>query len=331
MILRGACIILLAAFIWGIGNAVTGYTAYEYLSSGSLLPAVDIAFANTLGGLLFLTAVFLIRLIPSIFAKGSVTQLLSWRALVTPRTVASSVLKGLNTCLYVFSTTHIVATQSLVLESTYIVWSLLLSAVSLGRVVNWRFSAPMVALLWLGVLLVSGEGLGQMRTTQDSLGAVFGICAGLSYAGFLFTWSKVTSELSDLRSQLMGTAVMLFGSLLTIATLSTIFVILARKQMWMPFENIAGSDALLQTVNGLFVVGVVYLLVTIGMQKLKGVQEGAGFLAALGLSFSIPFTLLPEFAIGKFVPAGLQLLGLLLFLVAFVSISSHLSGKRIPG
>jgi hypothetical protein len=54
--IRGFIILLIAALVWGIGNAVTGFTAAKYIHSRSLLPAIDISLANTAGEIILLLA-----------------------------------------------------------------------------------------------------------------------------------------------------------------------------------------------------------------------------------------------------------------------------------
>ncbi|MBI1805104.1 MAG: hypothetical protein HY033_10180 [Ignavibacteriae bacterium] len=323
MIIRGAFIILFASFVWGIGNAVTGLTAREYLSSGSLFPAVDIALSNTFGGLFFLIVISFLRnwIYTSPAIKENNQKLVSLKK----GAILAGTLKGANTCFFVFSTTFIFATQSLILESTYIVWSLLLAITFLPGKVPLIPTILKTLLLCLGVILVSGQTNLQFSSGYQMFGSIFGILAGLSYAFFLFFWSSVTENLTDLKSQLRSTSILLIISLLTIILLTEVFSIFILRRWWIPLTNLRFLDVFLQVTNGAFVVGFVYLLVTIGMTKLKKVPEGAGFVAATCLSFSIPFTLLPEFAFGKFLPSGSQFAGIFLFMFGFVLMSTGLS------
>lgn len=326
-LIRGALIILCAALVWGIGNAVTGLTAQKYLSSGSLFPAIDIALANTLGGLLFLTVALIIKNVifkPSVVRDDSQISARLWLRYFNKQSLLSGALKGANTCLFVFSTTYIVATQSLIFESTYIVWSLLLSIIFLRRKVPLMPTVLKTSLLFLGVILISGQTSLQL-SSKHILGSVFGLCAGLSYAFFLFFWSRVTEKLNNLKSQIISTSHLLIISSLTIMLLTEIISVTFLQIWWIPFTNLKYSDIILQVINGAFVVGLTYLLITIGMTNLKNAREGASFVAALCLSFSIPFTLLPEFIVGKFVPVELQFVGIFFFMVGFVLMNASLS------
>ncbi len=331
MVIRGSLVILCAAFVWGIGNFVTGFTAHKYLSSGSLFPAVDIALANTLGGLVFLIVAFYIRHTisePSAVEDDNQNSPRLWLCYLNKQLLFSGALKGVNTSLFVFSATYVVATQALVLESTYIVWSLLLAIFFLTHKVPLIPSVLKALLLFLGVILVSGQTSLQLSSEYHLLGSAFGIAAGLSYAFFLFSWSRVTENLVDLKSQLLSTRLLLIISLVTIMLLTEILSVILLRMWWIPFTNLKYPDIVLQVVNGAFVMGLVYLLITIGMTYLKNAQEGASFIAALGLSFSIPFTLLPEFIVGKFIPTGLQFGGILLFMIGYVVMSVSLSDTQ---
>lgn len=325
--LRGFLIILVAAFVWGIGNAVTGLTAAKYLLSGSLLPAIDISLANTIGGLLFLLSVLLIR---DLFggqhaAHGQCDTSFSY----FNQTLLAGALKGVNTCCFVFSTTYIVATQSLVFESTYILWSVLFSIIYFRRRVPLKSTIGRAVLLGLGALLVSDTS--HFSQHANLLGQAFGICAGLSYAGFLFVWAFVTDHLVSFRSKLASTLRLLANSALTIACVTEVITLTVDRRLWIPFTYAAPLDLVLQIANGVFVIGVVYTLVTMGMADLKGSREGAGVIAAFCLSFSIPFTLLPEFIVGKFIPTPLQFVGAALFMIGFVLVSATMAGSQETG
>lgn len=328
MIVRGALIILIAAFVWGMGNFVTGFTAQKYLSSGSLYPAVDIALANTLGGLIFLAIILIFRkAIVKFSSNKDETQSFQriWIKNLNKQSILSGALKGANTCLFVFSTTFIAATQSLIFESTYIIWSFLLSFLFLLKRVPLLSTVFNSILLFIGVIFVSGQTSVNISTGTQSLGFVFGIAAGLSYALYLFFWSQVTDKLNDFESRALSTTLLLTISLLTIILMTETISYLFLRSIWIPFTNLDNPDIVLQVTNGIFVIGLVYLLITIGMSYLRNAPEGASLITALGLSFSIPFTLIPEFVIGKFVPTGLQLVGVFLFMFGFVSISVSLS------
>jgi drug/metabolite transporter (DMT)-like permease len=327
--LRGAAAIFAASLVAGIGNAVTGITAHQYLSSGSLLPGVDIALANTVGGLSFVVVAIFARMLivdPWWRRVGSISPRIGL-LFRNKRSLLGGAFKGANTCLFVFSTIYIVATQSLVLESTYVVWSLILGVVFLERRASSVSASLKVLILFAGVLLVSGQA--EMKfSAVSSTGAVFGLLAGLSFALYLFSWSFVTKDLNNLGSKLVATCFLLSISTLTIIVFSEALSLALLGLWWVPFANLRPSDAALQTLNGAFVIGAVYVLVTIGMSLLRNSREGASFIASAILSFSIPFTLLSEFVIGKFSPTSLELVGALLFMIGFILVSANLSQPR---
>ncbi len=328
--LRGAAVLLAASLVAGVGNAVTGFTAHEYVSSGSLLPGVDIALANTIGGLTFVVgAIFARMLIVHRSRKGVERTSSSARLLLRDRrSLLGGAFKGANTCLFVFSTVYIVATQSLVFESTFVIWSLILGVVFLGRKTSSISAGLKTLILFAGVLLVSGQAEMKLGFTISPTGALFGLLAGVSFALYLFSWSFVTKNLASLGSKLAATCVLLSISTLTIMVFSEALSLAILGLWWVPFASLRPSDVALQTLNGVFVIGVVYILITLGMNLLRNSQEGASFIASAILSFMIPLTLVSEFVIGKFYPTTLELVGMLLFMIGFILISANLSQPR---
>ncbi len=326
-LIRGIATIMLAALFWGIGNTITGLTAQQYRASSSLLAAVDIALANIAGGLSFVTVSLFIKAIivgsPASRSDGKESMRLRpyYR---NKHALLAGAMKGVNTSLFVSSTIYIVATQSLVFESIYIFWSLLLGIAFFTRRTPLVSTVLKAFLLFSGVILVSGYNSLQLASENLMAGAIFGILAGLTYAFYLFFWSFITKDLESLTSQLASTFVLLAISLVSILALSEVVSVTFLHNWWIPFANLKLWDIVLQTLNGVLVIGIVYLLITIGMSNLKKTREGANFIAAICLSFSIPFTLLAEFVIGKFTPTVVQLVGIALFVVGFILLSVSL-------
>jgi drug/metabolite transporter (DMT)-like permease len=328
---KGAATILFAALFAGIGNAIIGLTAHEYLSSGSILPAIDITLANTLGGLAFVGSTVLVRAAafgrPVLSGDGENSPRLS-ALLWKKHTLLGGGFKGANTILFVLSTVYIVATQSLIFESTYVIWSLIIGVTLLKRRTSAAPAVLKALLLFIGVILVSGQTSLSVGTAYSALGAIFGLFAGLSFAFYLYPWSLLTRDLESFGSKLAATGLLLTISTITICILSELLSFAILGNVWTPFVSLKFSDTVLQFFNGALVIGAVYLLVTSGMRALRDTREGSNFVAAICLSFMIPFTLLTEFVIGKFLPSALQLTGVSLFIVGFILISARLSETR---
>lgn len=311
----------LAALVWGLGNALTGLTAAKYVSSHSLLPGIDISLANTVGGVLLLVGVHILRRMRA----QRRTEPTPHRSPAdrTGRAIMAGLLKGLNTCCFVFAATYLVATRALVLESTYVVWSVILGAASIKHTSSPVLMVSRALLLSVGAFLVSDS---RADPGQGNLiGPLFGLLAGISYAGFLYVWSSIADDLSTFDSQVSHTLHLLTVSLLTIFAVTGTSVGLFRSQWWVPFTHISGSDTALQTFNGTCVVGIVYLLITIGMRRIGKAGGSSGAVAAFCLSLSIPFTLLTEMLLGRVSPTSVQLFGLVLFMVCFVSLKGSLA------
>lgn len=308
--------LLSGALLWGLGNALTGFTAAKYAAHDSLLPAIDIALANTIGGLSFLW------LIEVALYRKVVAQ----KGLRTTDVGLAGFFKGLNTCLFVFSATYSAATKSLIFESTYVVWSVIFSFWFLKKRVRPAAATIRAGCLLTGVFLLASDGL----RLELSRGVFWGLSAGFTYAAFLAVWSHVTDRLSTPRQSVQATTRLLLFSLATILIVSFVLALIVRRAIWIPFAALAVGDTVLQTVNGALVVGLVYLIVTSGMAALRTAGESSSVIASVCLVFSIPFTLLPEYIVGKFLPTSEQLVGMALFCVAFVLLSIELSRASRP-
>jgi len=327
-IVQGTGILLLASVFWGLGNALVGLTAQKYLVSGSSFPAIDIALANTLGGVFFITIWHIIKA----KSTNSTNESLSIKQTIShyfhnKKALFGGALKGANTSLFVLSATYIMATQAVVFESTYIVWSLIFAIIFYMRKVPIVSSVLKAALIFTGVILVSGQTTWHITSEYFSFGAIFGLLAGVTYASYLLFWSFVSKDLGDPESQCVSTIFLLLIAFVTIIVFSEIVGLVLLHKLRVPFSSLEFGDMLLQFFNGVMVMGIVYLLVTIGMNKVKRAREGANYIAAICLSFSIPFTLFIEFLVGKFMPTWLQLIGLLFFMIGFILMSITLSNN----
>jgi hypothetical protein len=314
----GIGIIFLAAFVWGIGNAVAGITAHKYLGADSIMPGIDIALANTVGGITFLLASSLA------LTKDSSESAVQVSPLPRGRTWIAGAMKGLNTCLFVLAVTHIPATDALVLESSYVLLSPLL-AMLVGRKHVGLEAWATALLLLVGILLV--QGVGGHGEKVDSTGVAYGLAAGLSYALFLFAWAPATARLRDAAAQVKATLALLSVALVTLLIGGELASLIGQRSVWVPFGQLSAVDTIVQLVNGVFVVGVVYLLITIGLQRLQATGRTANVAASLGLAFAVPFTLLAELVADRIAPTALQLLGVVVFMVGFVILRANAEEK----
>lgn len=326
-IVQGTGILLLASVFWGLGNALVGLTAQKYLVSG-LFPAIDIALSNTLGGIFFITMWHILK----IKSTNSTKENFSIKRSINhyfhnKKALLGGALKGANSALFVLSATYIMATQAVVFESTYIVWSLIFTIIFYMRKVPAVSSVLKVVLLFTGIIFVSGQTTWHITSEYFYFGAIFGLLAGVTYASYLLFWSFVSKDLENPESQRVSTIFLLSIAFVTIIVLSEIVGLVLLHKLRVPFSSLEFGDMLLQFFNGVMVMGIVYLLVTIGMNKVKRAREGANYIAAICLSFSIPFTLFIEFLVGKFIPTWLQLIGLLFFMIGFVLMSITLSNN----
>lgn len=321
----GGGVLLAAALAWGVGNAFTGMTARRYAEGHSALPAMDIALANTLGGILLL---LLYRAVTSFKGRGNSAprELAGGDGARRRRLLEAGSLKGANTCLFVLAASFVAATQSLVLESTYVVWTLVLTSTQRRAFPSPARLVDVLALVIATVLTVQvAEGLPHSDVAR---GIPIGLFAGLTYAFFLTTWSPAAKQLTTLPSQVEGTVHMLAVALSAILVGSECVALLQTGALWVPGTHIRLLDLLLQTANGALVVGVTYILLTIAMQRLARATTNSALYAAMGLSFAIPTTLFTELLLTSFELTLSQVIGLALFLVIFVRLARVDLGER---
>lgn len=318
--LKGLLLILLAALIAGIGNAVIGFSAQKYQNSDSLFPAIDISLANTLGGIIFLSLASLMK----IGKRPLNTESYNNFKFIDKKSLLSGVFKGANTCFFVFSTTYIVATKSLVLESTYILWAFIISAITISRKIRLLTSLFYTLLLLSGAFFITNQTNVNILSGNNTLGIIYGISAGITFALFLYYWTLVSHGLETYNQQIMSTRLLLIISFITISFCSAVIYYSIYHKVWIPFAHIMIYDLAAQSINGIFEMGLVYLIITKGMHILKNAEQGANFITAFGMSFAIPFTLLPEFIYGKFYPSSFQFLGIFLFMIGFILMSINI-------
>ncbi len=169
-------------------------------------------------------------------------------------------------------------------------------------------------------ILISAQSFQNAMSHQLWMGLAFGIGASISYAVFLLFWSRISVSLEKLSKQILSAASMLSAAILSTIFISEISVLFLLRHVWVPFIHLTFYDVIIQLINGICVIGVVYLLLTIGLSQLKDLNEKANIIAAIGLSFSIPLTLLPETLFVHFLPTPLQLIGIVVFMIGFVLI-----------
>lgn len=320
----GLTIIFVAALVWGVGNAITGWSARKYVDTGDGLPAIDIAFANTLGGLAFLLLGVLAHRVRYGTGAGNHSSRHGLaRGVVLKRACLSGALKGANTCFYVLSATYIAATTSLILESSYIILALIFGVAIGGMTLPVRRTILEASLLIVGVVLVAGPGGTEFG--GDARGIAFGLGAGVTYGLFLISWALITDRLETLASRLRATTLLLAVALGAVVLFGQPVAIAQTSAGWLPFDHLDATDIIVQFLNGALVVGATYLLVTIGMAEMAHSRQAAGVLAAFALSFSIPFTLLTEVVVFDIAPENIQYAGMALFMPAFVLMTARRS------
>jgi drug/metabolite transporter (DMT)-like permease len=328
MKIKGIGILIISALVWGIGNTITGITASKYADNSSVLASFEIAIANISGGLSLL---FLLKLLSWGFAKNKVpgTPLMRKETSEWKTILLAGVVKGANTFLFILSTVFIASTNSLVLESTYIVWTLLYVVIVYNSRLNLKLIVPFSFGLFAGIMLLS---LNPDTIYNINLpGGGVAIAAGICYAVYLLSWSRISHNMIGFVKSVGYTIKLLSVSFFTVFVLAELFSLLGTKSLLIPTTNISVTDFLVQYINGLFVIGVVYLLITIGMNILQNEHKHTGYISAVCLSMSIVFAACSESLFKSAIPSPAYLIGIVVFMISFIVLSKHFNSEKKRG
>lgn len=316
-VLAGFIISVLAALFWGVGNAVTRWTAVEFPDA-----SLDIALLKyMLAGLVLIAFGITLK-----YAQGAHKKFNSSFSFPEKRVLISAGLaKGLNTYLWIVAVSLVSATSVATLENLHVVWTALILVVIFRVAVpgSW-FNSALIVLI--GASLITGVATHGL-TNLNHMGFFLGLIAGLSFAVFTIIWAgeKNHPPLFWQRTVELGCFLILCAIL--------IYPIHLVLRNWLgghiePLVNLPFNHAFVQAVNGIVGVGLTYLLMNEAIALMKGAGRFTGLLLSLGISFSVLFTLVTE---AFWFKTGIELsqwLGIILFSIGFASIRSNIVKLR---
>lgn len=306
---RGFMLVMLAALCWSVSNILLRITASKLPSSG-----LDIALINYL-----VAAVFLILAAWVVCrVNGQLFQMPPMQSLATFWLVAAA--KGINTYTWILAVTLISAASAATLEGLHVVFTvaLLLALRVQAPKGSWMNSLASSAILVVGVVLILG-----LPVAGDELvswvGILLGVVSAFSFSVFYVLWQR-----TGVRSAAAGPRTLEMGVLLLAAAFCLFPIHLAVSALWgsaslAPVGAMDWGDIGLQVICGLIGIGATYFLINESLHYMKS-HKLCSLLLGIGLSYSVPFTMILETLFLGLTPRLEQWLGALLFAVAFAAI-----------
>jgi drug/metabolite transporter (DMT)-like permease len=317
-VIVGFLLVLGGAFCWSISNVLLRFTARKLPSAG-----FDIALVNYLVASLSIIAVawWLCRVDGVPFRAPGQRGVRFWL-------VAAA--KGLNTYSWILAVTLISASAAAALEGLHVVFTVLLLAlvfrVQVPRA-NWFTFAGSCLVLIVGTSLILGPpeiGTG----SQAWLGVGLGVLSAFFFSVFYVLWDQISAKPAS-----MGPRALDMGQMLLMSALCLFPIHVAVNAVWhqatlVPFASMSWGDIGLQALCGLVGIGGTYFLINESLYHMRQ-HRLCSLLLGIGLSYSIPFTmLLDRIFLGT--ELGLQQwLGGLLFAAAFAAIYRDMREKRL--
>jgi len=314
-LLRGFTIALLASVSWGVGNTVLQYSTEKYTSNSSNSAVIDIALANYIGGC---AALLLISLVLHQFRRSRGTaESLSYSP--RPKMVVPAFFKSLNTYSFVASVALISAAAAATLENLNVLWTALIISIIARKLLNWSwFTSALIVIA--GTALVVGFSPAMQLDARTIAGLTLAVAAGLTFSGFVITWTPTQLKTSYLPQRGIET-----GIFLAMAMIGMLIIhYLGGKELlggsWLPLTTIKGGDLALQLFNGTFSVGITYFLMAEAARIMSDAGGLADVLLSLGVSFAVLFTVISSWLILDTPVVPAQLGGVALFSVGFVTV-----------
>src|SRR5262249_26514841 len=94
------------------------------------------------------------------------------------------------------------------------------------------------------------------------------------------------------------------------------------------FQNISTQHLMIQLANGVVNIGLTYFLINRALTKMQSAGHFASFLASVGISYAVLFTLLFEFLGFGIEISLLQWVGVVLFSIGFATVRENIGTAR---
>jgi drug/metabolite transporter (DMT)-like permease len=313
-IIAGFLYALAAALCWSIGNVLMRLTAHKLPAS-----SFDIAMLNYLVGALVL------------IVGGQIVC--RWQG-HPPRPSPSSarakfwlaaVAKGFNTYSWILAVSVISAASAATLEGLHVIFTVAICFLILrikAPAGNWFVFVASALLMVLGALLIL-DVHASIPSGTTLIGIALGLISALAFSVFYVTWVRTGQRPPELGRRAVEMGGLLLASLLCQFPIHVITSILWPRGNPLPFANMGAVDIATQALCGLIGIGATYFLINESLHRMRG-QALTSVVLGIGLSYSVPFTMILESVFLGAPTLMTQWLGALVFAAAFASIYSYL-------
>jgi len=316
---KGFLYVLAAALCWSISNILLRITAQKLPDA-----SFDIAVINY-----FVASIVLI-------AAAWVICRIQGQPFRMPRLkhggkfwlVAAA--KGLNTYTWILSVAIISAAAAATLEGLHVVFTILLLIVIFRVRVptgNWLVFIPGSVVMVIGAVLILGMPA-LVPGNETMLGIVFGVLSALFFSLFYVLWEQVGEKSPALGPRTLETGVLLLASLLCPFPIHVGMNALLEHPTVIPFEGMSWDDIGLQALCGLIGIGGTYLFINESLFHLRR-HKLCSLLLGIGLSYSVPFTMILQSVFLGEELRPVQWIGGLLFGLAFAVIYRDMRDARL--
>lgn len=303
-----------AAFFWGVGNAVTKWSADRFPSA-----VFEFSFLKYLVAASFLFVIAFIHRC----ATGRSIKTFKFLIGTDMRILfAAALVKGLNIYFWILSSTLSSASLTATLENMHVIWTALILFLILGYKLpkNWFVSSVVIC---LGAILISNLDTAEIRH-ENVVGIMFGILSGLCFSIFGVLWSLKKNDPNEIWQRAIEMSVLLGIGAIMIFPFHLLVNVLWLDGPWIPFTEVGRLDLAIQSLNGAIGIGVTYFLINESLLQLKQFSRGSSLLLGLALSFAVPITMAAELALLDETVILTQGIGVALFVSGYTVLRGNL-------
>ena len=192
---------------------------------------------------------------------------------------------------------------------------------------NWLVFIPGSIVMVIGAVLILGIPA-LVPGSETMLGIAFGVLSALFFSLFYVLWDHVGEKSPALGPRTLETGVLLLASLLCLFPIHIGMSMLLKQPTLLPFAGMSWEDIGLQAVCGLIGIGGTYMFINEALFHLRR-HKLCSLLLGIGLSYSVPFTMILQSVFLGDELRPVQWIGGLLFGLAFAVIYRDMRDVRL--